>query len=246
MKFCNAAEILNRSFKKPATDSYQPIDTVQVIESLGLSESECTLKKFGKSTKHQLTFVLKDLPSTYIGGDEVYPTLHIFNSFQGDGALMVAFGLLRSVCSNGLVAGPSIFNCRAIHVKGPKINYIIDNLAAQVKENLTEEKICEYYRLIDQLDGERCDRTTIERILDDMKLTKSVYFDALFRYENPIRPADIGSSAWMAFNRVQEVIASHRNGVKGMEWNRRLMQCFLDNTVEFKKPKSFPKLRLVG
>jgi len=244
MKVTNTQRLLDLSSNGHISAKYQKIDTLTIVEQLGLDVNTARLNTSAESTKHHLTFDLKDLPQTYIGGDLVSPTLHLFNSYNADGALMIAFGLLRAVCANGLIAGTSIFNARAIHVKGPKIEYLMASFADQIKTALQEENIERYYTQIDELDRVRCNRTDIERILDDMKLPARAYNDSLYRFENPRREADIGSSAWLAYNRVQEVIAHHKRGDRGISDNKKLMQVFLDNTVK-KQVKFYPKLKAV-
>jgi hypothetical protein len=121
---------------------------------------------------------------------------------------------------------------------------MMSTFAAEIKAKLTEENVNQYYHQIDHLDRVRCSRTDIERILDEMKVPARVYNESLYRFENPKRHADVGSSAWLAYNRVQEVIAHYKRGEAGIRDNRKLMQVFIDETIP--KTERFPKLKLVG
>lgn len=239
----NRLENLGRIVK--STDTYQRIDTLALVDQMGLDVESAKLHVARNSSRHHLTFPLTSLPDSRIGGDIVHPTLHVFNSYAGDGALMVAFGLLRAVCQNGLVAGTSVFSARAIHLKGPKIDRVIQSFDDRLKVALSPESVTKFYAAIEQLDRYRCDRTDIERILDEMKLSSGVYHMALTRFENPYREADVGDSAWLAYNRVQEVIAHYSRGEAGVSDNRKLMDKFFEEIVN-KQERQAPKLRLVG
>lgn len=211
------------------SERYRTVSTIDLLDSFSDIIRQDQIKLSHKSgSNHALTLELapRFQYEGLIGGDRCKLTLHVFNSYQGESALKVYFGIYRFICSNGLVIGSSIFEAKAKHIVGPAIDSTLERLRQSVVDFTGEPQ--RLFEAVDTLAESTIDRTTIERLLDNMRLPFRTYHQALQRYLEPKRRADAGDSAWLAYNRVQEIVAAPNRGQAGVELNRTLMQRFLD------------------
>jgi len=209
------------------------LDVLSAIDSLIDMDSLRLNRGRGQGTYHELTARLKHEPVS-IGGDTVYPTIHLYNSYAGESPVKLFIGMYRVICSNGLVVGSSIFKAEARHIKGPKLDSILNRLNVQLGEGIAKlETIVSNVQLLDNV---ACDRTTVERILDESKLSFKAYHRALNAYAKPKRQADVGDSAWRVYNRVQETL--DLSSAKGIDTNKVLMDLFIENTNVSKQLKT--------
>lgn len=209
------------------------LDVLSTIESLLDMDSLCLHRGKGNGSYHEVTARLKHEPVT-VGSDLVYPTVHLFNSYAGESPVKLFLGMYRAICSNGLVVGSSIFSAEAKHIKGPKLDSILDRLNVQLGAGIAN--FSNIVANVQLLDSVACDRTTVERILDDAKLSFPAYHRALKAYSKPRRQADVGDSAWRVYNRVQETL--DLTTIKGIDTNKVLMDLFISNTNASKQLKT--------
>lgn len=235
---------LSSSARERLSPKYHHVSTVALIESMAhLVDVDAGRIKTKAGSFHSVELKLKKqhAPQTYIDGDLVSPTLHVFNSYSGESALSVYFGLYRFICQNGLVIGSSLFEAKAKHIEGPKMIGNLERLARLVDSQLSD--VSTLFKQVDELGKHRSNQTQVEYVLDEMRLPFRIYHKALDRFFHPIRQADVGTSMWQAYNRIQEVIADPRRGNTGVLQNKELMQRFLDLIPA--EPKAAPKLRIV-
>lgn len=205
------------------SERYAHVSTLSLVDALsGVIDVDGGKLKHINGSSHHISFPIKALRDTLIGGDRVAPTLHVFNSFGGERALTIRLGAYRFVCANGLVIGASVFEAKARHIEGPKLNDTLQRL----HDTVAKVDLSAVFSNVEALSQKHIDRTTLERMLDDLRLPFKLYHRALHRYEKPIRHTDVGLDAWRVYNRVQEVIAEGR-GKAGDDDNRRLMDYFL-------------------
>lgn len=223
---------------------YRHVSTVDLIDAMAhLIDVDGGRIKTKAGSFHSVEFKLKKehVVQSYIGGDLVEPTVHLFNSYSGESALSVYFGLYRFVCMNGLVLGNSIFEAKAKHIEGPKMIGNLERIAGLVNTQLSD--VNQLFSKVEELDKHRSNITQVEWVLDELRLPFKTYRKALGRFWHPIRQADAGTSMWLAYNRIQEVIADPRRGNTGVIQNKQLMQLFLDQIPA--EEQSAPKLKLV-
>jgi len=67
-----------------------------------------------------------------IFGDQIKPRVLLKNANNGTSALHLAVGFLRLVCSNGMMAGQSVYRDRVVHIKGPRMDDFLENVADRV------------------------------------------------------------------------------------------------------------------
>ena len=223
----NSQKIINLQSQINLTktsDRYKLIDTIETVQNLGLNLDDAKLKTFKDSTLHSLTWTFDG--ELKVGDDVVKPTLMLVNSFNGQGALKIMIGAFRVVCSNGLVVGPKVWSASAKHIEGPKMNTIISD----IKENIVPMVAGDWSQLLKPLQtlvDKKINRTQAEWICDEMKLGYTAYNASLRAFEKPVREADVGDSAWLAYNRIQEVVAHSSRGQSGFKDNMKLMDLVL-------------------
>jgi hypothetical protein len=212
---------------KALSPRYQTVSTEAILSKLDSFVDIATLKikKAKSSTTHEAVVELRDQQKFLLGNDYVSPRLHIFNSYRGECPLVLRFGLYRFVCSNGLVIGQSIWQASARHIKGPKIDSVLESLTAPVLSANMEEFVWK----VGKLDEHRARWVDVERVLDDLSLAPSIYRECVKAYHNPLRQADAGSSVWLAYNRIQEILARPSRGLAGIHANQRLMDLFIEH-----------------
>ncbi len=206
---------------------YQLVQTESLLRELEnyIKPDTIKLTRKNNSTVHRVSAELR-VGNVEISKDKCAPTIHIVNSYQGECKLAVHFGLIRFICSNGLVIGSDIWSASAKHIQGPKITNMLDTLADTVKIGVQDLDT----RVLPQvalLAEKEMDRTKVEWVLDELKVGAGVYNRALHAFENPWRREDQGSDAWRVYNRIQEIVADSRRGLIGQKQNMDLMNLIL-------------------
>jgi hypothetical protein len=201
--------------------SYKTIET-PMIESVLASvlplNSERSIRKLG-GTAHQITYHTGKL--FQVGQDKVELTAYLINSYKGETSFSIGFGLYRLVCSNGLVIGNSLFQAKARHVVGPKVELVLGKLEEELRNVDVETLISK----VNALNEYSLPYVNYERIVDDLGLSRKTYREAIRAYSKFRRAADQGDSAWLQYNRLQEVIGT--STIKGALANISLMDSFL-------------------
>lgn len=147
------------------------------------------------------------------------PEAVMVNSFDGTSSYNLFTGLLRFVCSNGLIAGESFSTqsvrhvgnvaekvAEATHAIADNFVLLADNVSAMKQTRLTADDVLDFAHKAHKLRYPHADN-------DDSQLT--VNPELLVR---PRRYEDGGNDLWSVFNRVQE--NSVRGGIGQFTWEK--------------------------
>lgn len=206
-------------FKKTSNryHSYSTESLVSIAENVltaaGYSiESHIGLKTYRKNAKSSAHRV--DLRIN-IGDEEIVPRLIIDNSFNGEGSLVVRFGIFRLVCSNGLIAGKDIIEPVVMrHLAGEKAaqfeQRFADTILIACKSAIDaalrmREKLKAIPMPLSRRDAFYSHLQSIGFITETRRLQ-------LIRTRPIVRQADSDGTSWGFFNHVQESLITQRNG----------------------------------
>jgi hypothetical protein len=137
--------------------------------------------------------------------DDDFIEVVIINSYNGTTCFSINLGVFRLVCSNGLVAGKSLFKQSYKHI-GDKFYGLVDNAINLILNN-TQDLIkvvslfkyriltdTEKYQLAEHLFNER------------LRKNKQLLFIDLEKSLRPKRVEDNNNTLWSVFNLIQEKI----------------------------------------
>ena len=209
--------IAQTSAHESRSDRFKAITTADVLESLendgfGIYQAHRVGAKGARYgfEKHEIVLRHKDYGSQDVAVDEVIPELHLFNANDGTSSYRLLAGMLRKVCSNGLMVGEKFGEVRVTHT-GDVVRKVRDGAANIVEmfRPMLEQKTAMESRLLTSADAmEFINRAALLR------------FDSLD--EMPFRPERLGAlrrhsdaelTLWNVFNRVQENMI--RGGIRG-------------------------------
>jgi hypothetical protein len=190
------------------SERFRAITTLDVLESLEndgfqIFQAHRVGAKGARQgfEKHEIVLRHKDYGVADVDVDEVVPELHLFNANDGTASYKLLAGMLRKVCSNGLMVGHSFGSVRVAHV-GDVVRKVRDGAA----------NVVEMFRpMLEQ-------KTAMEsRAMAEHEIAEFVNRAALLRFDNrdaiPFRPErlaqarrhnDHAPTLWHVFNRVQE------------------------------------------
>jgi hypothetical protein len=141
--------------RRGVSERYRAVETNDLLDSLAVfGELDLAGRKIRQGYGTTTITEVPIIGDFNIAGDVIAPRLTLVNSMKGEAALNVMLGFHRMICTNGMTAGTSVFNCRVEHRKGPKIEEFLeqfqDNVAASLSilqpaladlSNLTDRKI---------------------------------------------------------------------------------------------------------
>jgi hypothetical protein len=219
--------IKQRHNMQNVSNRYGFVDSMQVLDSLSdyldLDSARVKTSK-RKGTQHAITLDLKSKTEIVIGGDVNKVQVHLLNSYNGDSCLSVYYGLYRLVCLNGLVVGSGLYSAKVRHLQGPALVGALDGL----RDSLMNTDLVSLGKNIGKLADSPVSIGDVTDILGQLDLPQTIALQAMRAYLRPSRPGDGGNSAWLAYNRVQEVIASPKRGMAGIKDNTKLMNLFME------------------
>ncbi len=156
---------------------------------------------------------LKSTKSLLINGDEVYPEMVIYNSYDGTSAMTVHVGIFRAVCSNGLVVATHDFGKFKVRHMGTEQEQAIELLSEFVLK--CKDMIQMNVRL-----GEKI--YTEEEMIELAKKAAKLRFDVDLNNEQalellvPSRTEDVGNDAWRVLNVLQEKVIGGGFKIEGV------------------------------
>lgn len=199
------------------SERFKAITTLDVLESLendgfGIYQAHRVRAKGARIgfEKHEIVLRHKDFGAADVAVDEVIPELHLFNANDGTASYQLLAGMLRKVCSNGLMVGTTFGHVRVAHV-GDVVRKVRDGAANVVDmfRPMLEQKTAMH-----------------SRHLSDAEVAEFLNRAALLRFDDldsmPFRPERLGAyrrhtdaelTLWNVFNRVQENMI--RGGIRG-------------------------------
>jgi len=216
-----APVVFNDTPYEKCSDSYIPVrswDIVEELRSHGYVPTQVQVKQRRgviPYTAHTIRFSQVNSRSKLVVAGDVAPQLVMRNSLDGSHKLEFWNGLMRLVCSNGLiVSDASIAQPLAVrHLAKPTL------LALMAIQEIADQSVA----LFEHIDAMRKTKMT-----DRQQLRMASGALALMNVKGSIQPAqllvprrpdDAGADVWRTFNRVQENIV--RGGVEGKTADNR-------------------------
>jgi len=152
---------------------------------------------------YQKHIVVMENPEFTIDDNNRFQLL-LTNSHLGNCSLKINLGIYRTICSNGLVVGNSMFEAIIPHV-GKEFYSKVDIAIARLFESLPTirktVKLLMSTEVSDTLKINKFIQSVTGRILGKKDNLISVDFQSY----NPRRKDDVGNNAFTLFNRIQEV-----------------------------------------
>ncbi len=187
------------------SDRYGFISTKQIITNLadfGFTPRTIEVCRANKAEtkgfqKHVVRLSHKDiLPQV---NDEGHPEIVLMNSHDGKSALRFALGYFRFVCSNGMVAGSSVYQTRIIHreISASSVHDAVVSIAQRAPEmldSINRMKSRFLHPLVEQTFVEEA-----AKLRWDQPSDRALHF-----LSAPRRQEDAQNNLWQVFNRVQE------------------------------------------
>ena len=93
-----------KTYKINRTDEMLTTANEHLLESgIATDNVEIVDKKWSYGGVNQRTITFKDAVIDPVRGDEINPQMIFINSYNGSRKAMIAFGLIRMICSNGMI-----------------------------------------------------------------------------------------------------------------------------------------------
>lgn len=93
-----------KAYKVNRTDEMLRTANQHIMQSgINTSNVEIEDKKWAYGGVNQRTITFKDAVLDPVRGDEINPQMIFINSYNGTRKAMIAFGLIRMICSNGMI-----------------------------------------------------------------------------------------------------------------------------------------------
>ena len=93
-----------KAYKINRTDEMLTTANEHIMQSgINTSNVEIEDKKWSHGGVNQRTITFKDAVLDPVRGDEINPQMIFINSYNGSRKAMIAFGLIRMICSNGMI-----------------------------------------------------------------------------------------------------------------------------------------------
>ena len=147
----------------------------------------------GSYAKHELVFT----HPRFRGTDELRPTFRVINSHNRSAALTLALGVVRFICSNGLIRGDIIGAYKFQHIVRNPVDLVMDGVQRLIREVApTMDMISEMKTKQLSWDQQR-EFAVIAGQLRDITTFNP---DLLETY----RDEDIPNDVWTIYNRLQE------------------------------------------
>jgi hypothetical protein len=204
------------------SDRFAPIPTASIIDGLRREGFDVTQASQSRSrevsrvefTKHMLRFRRKDAsPSRFVG--QVFPEVVLVNANDGSSTYQLAAGLMRLICLNGMTVSDKEFERVRVTHTGDTLSKVIEGTYTVLDESIHAVERAERWASID-LDGRErlalAEGARAFRFADsEGRITTPITAGQLLE---PRRAADVGTSLWATFNRIQEHVM--RGGLHGV------------------------------
>lgn len=230
-KFLTEKEIEERCpaafLTEPTTDVSEKyvvartIDVIRDLEKLGWKPvAACQRKKQKNSnTKfnfHMVVFQNPDVKIVKTVKDEngipreetdCFPRIILTNSMDGCACFQFLVGLLRLVCSNGLVIGTDMFadmKIRHIHYTFEDLKELINKVVEQLPVQVSEMNRMQMVNLTEEQKKDFAKKAYLLRLGKEIDDVLDVDNDTLEDILAPTREEDQGDSLWNVLNVIQE------------------------------------------
>lgn len=217
------------------TDAYEFVNTKDVakeLENYGFVPVKTAIVKTRNPmmqpyAKHTVAFQREDAQANENG---VIPQLHLVNSYDGSTSLRFEFGMLRLVCSNGLVMKDG--NTEDYRMAHTNIHENVDAVVGLLQENFHHKQGLIQQLMLEKVNKDvaielvkRAIQNRFNRQLDELDYEKFIL---------PTRYEDSHKNAWCTYNVIQERII---NGDKTITYrgNDRAVKDENGNIVDYKE-----------
>jgi hypothetical protein len=187
------------------SDRYGFISTRQILTNLeehGFTPRTVEICRANKAEtkgfqKHVVRLTHEDILPVVDG--EGHPEIVLINSHDAKSALIFALGFFKFICSNGVIAGESIYKTRIIHrsINASSVHDAVNRIAGRAPElidNIQRMKSTKLHPLVEQTFVDEAAKLRWENPSDRVR-----YF-----LNAPRRQEDAHNDLWSVFNRVQE------------------------------------------
>lgn len=208
-------DILSREKHPFLTDAYEFVDTQDVIKELdcyGFVPVKHAITKARNPlaqpyAKHTVAFQREDAEPNANG---VIPQLHMINSYNGSTSLRFEFGMLRLVCSNGLVMRDG--KTEGFRMKHDNIHTGIDSVVEQLQNSFYDKQVMIQHLMLSHMSKDTAIELARRAIVDrfDRELEELDYNKMV----TPTRYEDSSPNAWNIFNIIQERIIKGDKTIK--------------------------------
>lgn len=210
------------------TETYFHIDSDEVcrvaegvLGNAGLNFKQAYSRRFGSST-HQVVYDLTDLyiPSEVDHG--LMPRIIFTNSYKKESAFVIGVGMLRGICTNGLVFGTSFFNEKIIHRAGPTAEQKFAQLQTKIGNAI--DIVGDMTDHVDEMRNLRFSEQDWLQIVGNLPIhqnAKRYAFHAKLR--DSVRDQDKGNDAWSLYNVVNESLRRAVSPLQFTKQNAKLM-----------------------
>jgi hypothetical protein len=234
----NQINILDQTVPHEAcSEKYLTIPTreiLDVFEELGFSYNEDSLwtsksrktSRIGKG-KHMITLRHPDLQVAKELRNELIPQMYLWNSYDRSIQLKIIIGFWRMVCENRMAVGSGIVDPITFkHIAGLNNKQVRKNQLIQSVQNAADKfkAVSEYVLSLKDVTMTKDEKLEFARRMVEIRLvgtseeatlqskgieiTKTMLEESIL---NPNRIEDVGDSAWLVANVVQENLVSPRN-----------------------------------
>jgi hypothetical protein len=243
LRFDTAMVNVNKTTKDryKALDSQAILDLIEDKTNMLNLVSDVKFIKLGKRvtrTKHTIQIDIdKNLK---VMDDDVTPRIYVTNSYNGESSLIVHAGMMRLVCSNGLIVGESLFKEKVRHIVGETFDYKIaalgDKIERAIAYMIENTSQIESYVSIDITPEKQLN--IVKRLGLSKRLTDRILYT--MEHRDMLRFEDRGMNLWATYNIINETMKQSsrsemgffNNNVKLMDRVRNLT---LDSTLTYNK-----------
>jgi len=203
-------------------------DTVKEMVEHALEGREygCRVIK-GGNTKVTLEYTLNDIKTT-INGDVIFPKIYVTNAEMPGTALKFSVGMLRLVCSNGMMAGTSFYSEKIIHRQGQTFEDKYEMVAEKIQEAVAYLEDTFASDMEEMVADSVTEAQAIE-IIGNSNVPTKVKHEAIYRWFNPKRFADAQEDVWSLYNILNEAITDAVKSPQArLAYNQHLLRDITD------------------
>ncbi len=220
--------IQETSTKESSTYRFIGNDTVKAMVETALNGREYTCRVIrGGNTKVTFEYTLTDTMIT-INGDTIHPKIFVSNAERPGTALKFGVGILRLVCSNGMVAGTNFFSEKIIHRTGQTFEDKYEMVAEKIQEAVAYLEDT-FASDMEEVVADSVTEAQAIEIIGNSNVPAKVKHEAIYRWFNPKRFADSQQDVWSLYNILNEAITdSVKSPQAKLAYNQHLLRDITD------------------
>lgn len=177
-------------------------EVLRPLKKILKDNQNVNIKKVWTAQNGASSFIELDFPKQIRElkkGDVVSNRMIIMNSYNRLKKLSVMFGLIRLVCTNGMVSGRKVFSLSSKHTKNANFESPIENISKHFVIN--DKTINIYQQYIDTIIEEEKREEILDRIIQKIHLPQKYSDSVLLKAKDSIK------TYWDLYNIFTEVIS---------------------------------------